>query len=155
MAQKKKPPKRRKDSAVSLSGVAEAIMLANQATQAAFNLSAWDWVSDGWTSSTAGRATGSGEISLHELIYGNFSKSGSLGYTPVGGSYVGANTNYTVTQTPGAIAMANLQNNWAPALVKMTLIPVGFKIGRKTLKAPIRMGNKLLKQMGLRGSVKI
>jgi len=155
MARKKAKKPRRTDKAISLTGVAEAIMLANVGTRAAFNLSAWDWATDGWTATTAGRASGSGEISLHELIYGNFSKAGSLGFTPVGGSYVGGGSSYAVTQTAGDIAMANLKANWAPALLQTFAIPIGFKIGRKALRRPIAMGNKMLKNIGMRGQVKI
>jgi hypothetical protein len=155
MARRKQKKTRRRDKAISLSGLAESLMLANVGTQAAFNLNAWDWITDGWTTGTAGRATGSGQVSLHELIYGNFSKAGSLGFTPAGGSYQGAGTTYAMTQSAGDIAMQNLKANWAPALIQTFAIPVGFKLGRKALSRPIRMGNKLLKQIGLRGQVKI
>jgi len=158
MPRKKKKTARRKDRAVSLTGVAEAIMLANVGTQAAFNLNAWDFISDGWTTASAGRASGPGQISLHELIYGNFSVAGSLGYTaPTGGSgtYHLPGSTYAMTQTPGDIVWQNVQNNWMPALVKSIAIPVVFKTSRRALSRPIRMGNKLLKQIGLRGQVKI
>jgi hypothetical protein len=134
-------------------------MLANVGTKAAFNLSAWDFISDGWSAGTSGRATGAGQVSLHELIYGNFSKAGSFGYTaPTGGSgtYHAAGSTYAMTQQSTAdIAIANIKANWAPALVQTFVIPFSFKFGRKAFSRPIRMGNKLLKQVGLRGQVKI
>jgi len=127
-------------------------MLANVGTKAAFNLSAWDFISDGWTSTTAGRATGSGQVSLHELIYGNFVNPPPI--TMQGGSsYVGPAA--LASQTNADIVMQNIQANWGPALLQTFIIPASFKFGRKAFSRPIRMGNKLLKQMGLRGQVKI
>lgn len=154
MPPRKKKKTRRRDTAVSLTNLAEAVMLANVGTQAAFNLSAWDFISDGWTTNTSGRAYGPGQISLHELIYGNYAASG----LPIvaGGTY-GQQIGGTSLQTTSNadVVMSNLQNNWGPALVKSILIPVGFKVGRRALSRPIRMGNKLLKQAGLRSVVKI
>ena len=154
MARLKQKKTRRRDKAVSLTGVAEALMLANVGTQAAFNLNAWDFVSDGWSTATAGRAGGAGQISLHELIYGNFATAGSLG-TVSAGTYQSAGSSYAITQSSGDVVWQNIQNNWMPALVKSVAIPVVFKASRKALSRPIRMGNKLLKQIGLRGQVKI
>jgi hypothetical protein len=154
MPPKKKKTSRKRDRAVSLTGVAEAIMLANVGTQMAFSMNAWDWISDGWTSTTAGRAGGAGQISLHELIYGNFSTAGSLGVTLPSG-YQAGGSSYAMTQSSGDVVWQNIQSNWMPALVKSIAIPAGFKIGRRALSRPIRMGNKLLKQIGLRGQVKI
>ncbi len=152
MPPRKKKKTRTRDRAVSLTGVAEALMLANVGTQAAFNLSAWDFISDGWSTATAGRATGSGQVSLHELIYGNFSSPPPI--TMQGGSTYQPPV-ALATSTNADVVWQNIQNNWMPALIKSTLIPVGFKVGRRTFSRPIRMGNKLLKQIGLRGQVKI
>ena len=150
MARRKSKKPRRRDKAISLTGVAEAIMLANVGTQAAFNLSAWDFVSDGWTTATQGRASGLGEISLWEMIYGNKATTQTV-YLPGQGAT-------TQSITPGSnadVVMANIKANWAPALVQTFVIPFSFKFGRKAFSRPIRMGNKLLKQVGLRGQVKI
>ena len=150
MARKKnsKTPRRR-NTAVSLTGVAEAVMLANVGTQAAFNLSAWEFVTDGWQAGSSS-ATATGQLSLYEMIYGNKSKQISIGY--------GGGTTTTTTLTAGSnadIVMENLKNNWLPAAISSVAIPVGFRVGRKLLRRPITMGNKLLKQAGLRGMVKI
>ena len=124
-------------------------MLANVGTQAAFNLSAWEFVTDGWQAGSSA-ATGTGQLSLYEMIYGNASKQLSIGY--------GGGTTTTTTLTAGSnadIVMENLKNNWLPAMISSVTIPVGFRVGRKLLRRPISMGNKLLKQAGLRGMVKI
>ena len=146
---KKSKAPRRRNTAISLTGVAEAVMLANVGTKAAFGLSAWDWATDGWQAGSS-TATGTGQLSLYEMIYGNKSKQISIGY--------GGGTTTTTTLTAGSnadIVMENLKNNWLPAMISSVTIPVGFKVGRKLLRRPISMGNKLLKQAGLRGMVKI
>lgn len=150
MARRKTKTKRRRDNALSLTGTAEAIMLANVGTRAAFNLSAWDWATDGWTAASSGMAQGPGQLSLHEMIYGN--KSMLLPFT-VGGQSQGGLTSIT---TPNMdIVVENIKQNWVPALIQSVAIPVGFRVGKKVLRRPITMGNKLLKQAGLRGMVKI
>jgi len=124
-------------------------MLANVGTKAAFNLSAWDFVSDGWGAGSTS-ATGHGAISLYEMIYGNKVQTVSLGYS--GGST-------TTTSLSGSsnldIVTQNLKNNWMPAVIQSVAIPVGFRVGKRMLRKPIAMGNKLLKQTGLRSMVKI
>ena len=151
MARRKKAKApRRRDKAISITGMAEAVMLANVGTQAAFNLSAYDFMADGWTSGTAGKATGLGQISLHELIYGNATKTVSIGY---GG---GSTTTTSLTGTSNMdIVVSNLQANWVPALIQSVAIPVGFRIGKRVLRKPIAMGNKALKEAGIRSMVKI
>ena len=153
MARRKAKKTRRRDKAVSITGMAEAVMLANVGTQAAFNLSAWDFVTDGWTTATAGRAYGAGQISLHELVYGNYSQAAPI-------AIAGGSTSYQspaglATGTTGSIVMDNIANNWMPALVKSIAIPAGFKISRRIFRKSITQGNKLLKAAGLRSMVKI
>jgi len=155
MPPRKKKKTRRRDNAISLTNMAEALMLADVGTKAAFNMGVWNWVSDGWTSGSSGRAYGPGQISLHELIYGNYATSGMTAIAGGGYGSVGGSTTALSSTSNVDVAMSNLQNNWGPALVKSILIPVGFKVGRRALSRPIRMGNKLLKQAGLRSVVKI
>lgn len=155
MARRKSKPKRRRDTALSLTGTAEAIMLANVGTRAAFNLSAWDWVTDGWTAASSGSATGAGQLSLHEMIYGNQSYITPFTiYTP-GGQPTSGGGLTSVTTPNMDIVVENIKQNWAPALIQSVAIPVGFRVGKKLLRRPIAMGNKLLKQAGLRSMVKI
>jgi hypothetical protein len=134
--------------------MAEAVMLANVGTQAAFNLSAWDFVTDGWTTATAGRAYGPGQLSLHELVYGNYFQP-AITTTTASGTQTTYGSTSLATGTTGSIVMSNLQNNWLPAVVQSIAIPAGFKIGRRLLRKPITQGNKLLKAAGLRSMVKI
>ena len=149
MPPRKKKKTRRRDTAVSLTNLAEAVMLANVGTKAAFNLSAWDVVTDGWGQG-ASSATNYGQLSLYEMIYGNTVKLAALPSS--GGS--GYTTSLS-TQSNTDVVLNNLQNNWMPALVQSVGIPVAFRVSKRLLRRPISMGNKLLKQAGLRSMVKI
>ena len=151
MARRKAKKTRRRDKAVSITGMAEAVMLANVGTQAAFNLSAWDFVTDGWTAATSGKAFGAGQISLHELVYGNYQTVGG-GTLPSGQAYT---RQALATTGTGSVVMDNIANYWMPALVQTIANPAGFKVARRLLRKPITQGNKLLKAAGLRGMVKI
>ena len=146
MPPRKKKKTRRRDTAVSLTNLAEAVMLANVGTKAAFNLSAWDFVTDGWGQGSSS-ATAYGQLSLYEMIYGN-----TVSLTlPSGGGY---QTGLSTTSNTDVV-WSNIQNNWGPALMQSIAIPVGFRVGKRLLRRPISMGNKLLKQAGLRSMVKI
>jgi len=151
MARRKKAKApRRRDKAISITGLAEAVMLANVGTQAAFNLSAYDWIADGWTAGTSGSATGLGQLSLHELVYGNKSKTVSIGYAG------GGSTTTSISGTSNMdVVVSNLQANWMPALIQSVAIQIGFRIGKRVLRKPITMGNKALKAAGIRSMVKI
>ena len=130
-------------------------MLANVGTQAMFNLSAWDFITDGWTSNTAGKAYGPGQLSLHEMIYGNYSTGVPL---TLGGYGSGTGTSSKPALSTGSnadVVIQNLQQNWVPAVIQSALIPVGFRVGKRIMRRPISMGNKLLKQAGLRSVVKL
>ena len=138
---KKQKKRRRGNSAISLSGLAEGVMIANVGTQAMFNSNAWDFLTAGTTLNPNTKWTGQGSqvISLKELIV--------WPSTATGGSFAG--------MTQGQVVMDNLKNNALQAVISATLIPVGFKLGRRLLRRPITMGNRLLKQAGLRSMVKI
>ena len=128
-------------------------MLANVGTQAAFNLSAWDWVTDGWTTATSGRAYGSGQLSLHELVYGNYSQAAPIAISGGSGSYQSP-----ASATSGSnltLLKNNIQANWVPAVIQSVAIPVGFRVGKRMLRKPIRMVNKAFKMAGVRDMVKV
>ena len=157
-APKEKKTPRRRNSAVSISAIAESLLLANAGTQAAFNLSAWDFVSDGWGGNTKTSATDRNAISLYEMIYGHHTVKlpalpsgqvvGSTGTTTAGVSTA-------VPATNAELVMANLRANWLPAVTSMVAIPVAFRVGRRLLRKPISVGNKALKQAGLRSVIRI
>ena len=152
MARRKKAKApRRRDKAISITGMAEAVMLANVGTTAAFGLSAYDFVTDGWTTATQGKAYGAGQLSLHELIYSNKTTSPQL--TLGGQSYGGVGAPSLHTNMD--VVVSNLQANWMPALIQSVAIPIGFRVGKRVLRKPISMGNKALKAAGIRSMVKI
>jgi len=157
MARGKKKQKRRKDTAVSITGLAEGLMLANVATSGLFNLSLKDWAMDGWTAGSTGLAAHPNQLSLYEMIYGNASQTVSVAL-PGGGGYGTGPSSTTMTLTPGSnteVITQNARANMFPMITQSILIPVGFRVGKRFLRKPIRMGNKLLKQAGLRQMVKI
>lgn len=143
---KKKKRVSRKQTAISLTGVAESILLANVGTRMAFNLNAWDFISDGWTNNTKGRALGSGELSLHEMIYGNMATPLTL---PSGG------TSYSAVGTSNLDVIANnIQNGWVKGAIQAVAIPVGFRLGKRLLRKPLAMVNKGFKMAGIRDMVR-
>ena len=150
---KKKKRTSRKASAISLSGVAEAVLLANVGTRTAFGLNAWDWVSDGWTTASAGKALGSGQLSLHEMIYGNVGKFMNVGTLPSQGGTT-TYSNLPVTSSNLDVIMSNVQNNWVSGAVQAVAIPIGFKISKRLLRKPLSMVNKGFKMAGIRDMVR-
>lgn len=155
LARRKQKKTRRRDNAVSITGLAEAVMLANVGTRAAFNLSAWDFLSDGWTAASAGKAHAAGQISLHELIYGNY---GAASVALAGGAYTGSTSVGTVSAVTSPmmdIVTTNIKANWLPAMIAGVTIPVSFRIGKRVLRKPIAMANKALKAAGVRSMVKV
>lgn len=158
MPPRKKKTKRRKDTAISITGLAEGLMLANVATSGLFNLSLKDWAMDGWTAGSTGLAAHPNQLSLYEMIYGNASQTTTIAIPSATGAYGTGATTQTVTLTPGSnteVITQNVRNNWLPMAIQSVAIPVGFRVGKRFLRKPIRLGNKLLKQAGLRGMVKI
>ena len=142
MARKKarKAP-RRKNSAISVINAVEGLMVANVWTQAAFKNDAWTFLTAGTALNPSARWIGQGEavISLKELISWP----------------AGATAGSTVTASRGEVIWNNLESEWFSAVINSTLIGVGGKVLRKVARKPIRMGNKLLKQVGIRDMVRI
>lgn len=142
MPRKKKQTKRRSgNSAISISQVAEGLMIANAGSQMAFKSSAWEFLTAGTNlnPNTAWTGQGSTTLSLKEIM--NWSPA------RVSGSYAG--------MSAGQVIMSNVKENALNFGFQALLIPVGFKLGRRLLRRPISMGNKLLKQAGLRSVVRI
>lgn len=138
---KKKKTRTRRNSAISLSGIAEGIMIANVGTQAAFNSNAWDFFTAGTTLNPNTKWTGQGSqvLSLKEIM--NWSPA------RVAGSYAGMSS--------GEVIMDNLKKNALQMVVSATIIPISFRFGRRLLRRPISQGNKLLKQAGLRSVIRL
>lgn len=115
-------------------------MIANVWTNALFQNDAWNFLTAGTALNPDASWTGQGEnvISLKELImWPAAATSGS-----------------TVTASRLEVIQNNVSGEWFNATIQSTLIGVGGRVLRRVARKPIAMGNKLLKQAGLRSMVR-
>jgi len=127
-------------NAISIINTVEGIMVANTWTSALFNNDIWPFLTAGtplnpdlkWT------AQGAANITLKELL---------LWPSDATGGVTEGNSRMEMIQS-------NMDGEWANTIIKSVLIGVGGKIIRKGARRPIRIGNKLLKQAGLRSMVR-
>ena len=131
-------------NAISVINAVEGVMIANVWTNALFKNDAWTFLTAGTALNPDARWIGQGEdvISLKELIMW------PPGAT-TGGVEAGA-----VTASRLEVIQNNASGEWFNATIQSTLIGVGGRVLRKVARKPIRMGNKLLKQAGLRSMVR-
>ena len=127
-------------SSISIINGIEGVMIANVWTNALFKNDAWTFLTAGTALNPTARWTGQGEnvISLKELIM----------WAP------GATEGSGVTASRLEVIQNNVSGEWFNATIQSTLIGVGGRVLRKVARKPIRMGNKLLKQVGLRSMVR-
>ena len=137
MAKRKTKTRRRRNTAISILGLAESYLLLNAATEWFFNVNPKEFLlGTGSTPLLGAPASGVGSISLGEIF--DFDKhKGS----------------HTVTLTEQL--MQNAQRNLPKGLASMIAIPIFFKLGKNLARRPINMSNRLLKQAGVAGTVKI
>jgi len=137
MAKRRTSKKRRtsrKKQGVSVLGVAETVMLLNVASQAAFNTSAYQFL-------TGKAANNSGNITLTELI------------NPNGRFY--DNPAISGVEGPSYYIMKNLKANWLGAAGMMIAIPLGFKFGKQLARPALTRTNRLLNKAGIGSTVKL
>jgi len=127
-------------NAISIINAVEGVMVANVWTTALFQNDAWSFLTAGTVLNPDTSWTGQGTtvMSLKELIMWPASATG--------GSMEG--------DTRLEVITSNFKGAWFNAFYQSTLIGVGGKLLRKVARKPIRMGNKLLKQAGLRSMVR-
>jgi hypothetical protein len=115
-------------------------MIANVWSKAFFQNDAWTFLTAGTVLNPDARWIGQGEsvISLKELIMWP----------------AGATEGSGVTASRLEVIQNNVSGEWFNATIQSTLIGVGGRVLRKVARKPIRMGNKLLKQVGLRSMVR-
>ena len=88
-------------------------------------------------------------ITLKELM--GMGASGGYGvYGPTAAGR-GLSSNATALDIVGA----NFKDNWLEAAIASTATGIGFTLAKKLTKSPRRMGNKLLKQLGVGGMVRL
>jgi hypothetical protein len=136
MARRRTSKKRRtsrKKQGVSILGVAETVMLLNVASQAAFNTSAYTFLTSKFES-------GTNTISLAEILQ-PMSSSGAARF---GAGF-----------SPSDRIMQNFKNNWISATGMMIAIPIGFKFAKKLGQPAISRTNKLLNKAGVGSTVKL
>ena len=158
MARRKmKKNSRSKKQPLSITGVAESLILANAGTKALFGTTLPKFALEGWATPitpTTGGGYGSGNsygFSAAELIKGTLGIGDGFGqastYPFSGGSNTWEGVSVAIKQ--------NLRANGVSSLMTVILVPVGFRLGKKLMNRPIRSGNKLLKMAGIGKEVKI
>ena len=127
-------------NAISIINGVEGIMIANVWTNALFKNDAWTFLTAGTALNPATKWTAQGEevISLKELIQWPSSATDGSG----------------VTSSRLEVIQNNVAGEWFNATIQSTLIGVGGRVLRRAARKPIAMGNKLLKQAGLRSMVR-
>ena len=136
MPPRKKKTRRRRDTRFNALSALEGVLFANILSEAAFNESAWNFLTAGpklnpnapWTGGAQG---GSKVLSLKEIMNWHSGR--------VGGAYAGMG--------PTEVMLSNLKENWLEAGFNAIVLGAGFKIGSKMLAKPRRVVNKNLKML--------
>jgi len=139
---KRKAKRRRSNGngSISIINTVEGVMIANVWSKALFNSDAWTFLTAGTplNPDTNWTAQGTTVVSLRELV--------TWPSTATGGAMAGDSRLDVIT--------SNIKGEWFPSVINSTLIGVGATVLRKFARKPIRMGNKILKQVGLRDMVR-
>lgn len=137
MPPRKKKTRRRRDTRFNALSALEGILFANILSEAAFNESAWNFLTAGTKLNPSTKWTGQGSnvVSLKELMNWGPSR------VTKGGRYGG--------MSGGQVIMENLKDNWLEAGFNSIILGAGFKIGSKMLAKPRRVVNKNLKMLGV------
>lgn len=138
----KSTPRRRPKQGISIIKSAEALALANVATQTLFNVNPVEFVIGNQKGATAQGLTA---ISLKELF--NAKQTGSIG--TMAGSIGG------VGATTTSVIMNNLKANAVSGVLGMVLVPAGFRVGRQLAKPAINSINGVLRQLKLSSTVRL
>ena len=143
---RKSAPKRRRNNAVNVLGVAESLILANASTRAITGTNLIPFLTEGWlTPVTPGGSMGSGNswrFSAKELIQ----------------LATGDRSHMSAEWQAKPLSEAfkkNLSQYGAQSLMTIIAVPIGFRLGKKLLSKPRSEANKLLKASGLSTMVKV
>lgn len=145
MPRKKKSARRRRDNAISITGVTQSVIVGNAISQMTMGTDLWTFLTAGWLQPNRGVGA-SWELTLSELVQ---NPHGRLGQDPNSTVYTGG--------TAGLVAAVkkNFNSNAASAIPTIILTPIIFRVGKRFLRGSIRDGNKLLKMAGVRQMVKM
>lgn len=144
----KRKSTRRTRNYISLGGLAETYIIGSAGTKLFFGTDLVGFltgVTHGSSAAKGGRGffpneDGASRISLVELL--GFSQHG-WSASNVGGNY-GAGGSFTKAVTD------NVSANLIPSAMTMILTPIAFKFGRRLMRKPITMTNRLLKGSGIK-----
>lgn len=130
--------RRRRQQGISILKTAEALALANVATQTLFNVNPIEFVIGNDKGMTA---KGLNALSMRELFK----------QMQTGGTVLGT----AGSQSTTAIITNNLKANAVNGVIGMIAIPVGFRVGKQLAKPAINSINGVLKQLRLSGTVRL
>lgn len=151
MARKsKRKTRRRRQSGISIVGLAETYMLTSVATKTLFNVDAIEFVMGNPSNPKGlwGVTAGQNKIGIREL----FSLKQGQHVSGMKGNY---NLQAGSTKATTAVIADNLRENAATGIAGMILIPLGFKLGKKLARPAITRANKLLKDVGVGNTVRV
>ena len=148
MARRKKNSRRRTQTKISLTGLAESYIIGSAATKALTGNNLMEFVTGRRGGEFRPGSDGGQNISLPEIL-GIRKVGGKTVFTGdiFGQGHFGSNENrYTYTSA----VKHNLGLHGMQSVGTMILTPIAFRYGRKLARKPISMANKLLKGSGLR-----
>jgi len=139
----RKTQRRRRNSGISILGVAETVALSNVATQTLFNVNAYDFLMGGSSFGTGN------QITIRELM----NPTQVTGYRQ--GSASGRIVRVENTESTMALVQSNLKENWMNGAIQMVTIPLAFRLGKQLARPAISRVNALLRKAGVASTVKV
>lgn len=138
MAKRKAPKRRRSRKTINLTGIAEAVVQANFATEGLFGTSALQFVTG---RIPKGDDRGSLTVTGWELISSMFNdnNAGNISQTWVDRGGLNAVVKHNLNESGGGARMVG----------GLVLTPVAFRIGKRVLSKQRNMINKLLRNSGV------
>jgi len=146
MARRKSSKRRRRTTTkLSLTGLAETLIIGSAATKMFFGVNLASFLTGVTNQSNSGTGfypsqDGANLITLPELL--GINASGQWSASRVGGTY-GANSSFNTA------VMDNIRANAMPALTTAVLVPIGFRFGKKIFRKPLSGVRKALKGTGV------
>ena len=146
MARRKSSKRRRRTTTkLSLTGLAETLIIGSAATKMFFGVNLASFLTGVTTGSSSGTGfypsqDGAKLMTLPELRC--IDAAGQWSASRVGGTY-GANSSFNDA------VMHNVRTNAMPAIATAVLVPIGFRFGKKIFRKPLSGVRKALKGTGV------
>ena len=135
----------RRNKAISLTGLAETLIIADAGTKALFGMGAIPFMTEGWLTPRTNASINSWQLSLSELVKGMIPGGETFGMS--------GNASHGWTNDAAAVGRAvkkNLMANGAQSAVVAVATPIAFKFAKKFFRKPITATNRMLKGSGVR-----